>query len=253
MSGLEFRALGVSRGGRAVVGPISARVPAGSVTALVGPNGAGKSSLLGAVAGVLPYAGALSLEGRPPLPGEIAYMPQASAVGAALTVLEVVLLGRVERLGWRIAAEDLARAADALGLLGLTALAERRIDMLSGGQQQLVLLAQRLVRRPRLLILDEPTSALDLHRQLQVLECLVDVATATGAVVLVALHDLSLAARYAARLLLLKEGMLLSAGDPGEVLTRETIRDAYGIEAEILRTSAGHPMIAPLGPAGPPG
>jgi len=249
MSGLELRALTVARGRRTVVEPVSALVPSGAVTALVGPNGAGKSSLLGAVAGVLPSGGTVTLDGGPLRAAEVAYMPQATAVGAGLTVLEVVLLGRLERLGWRVTADDLAEAAAALDRLDLSPLSQTRIDRLSGGQQQLVLLAQRLVRRPRVLLLDEPTSALDLHRQLRILDRLTAFARETDAVVLVALHDLSLAARYAARLLLLKDGVLRAAGTPGEVLTPAAIRDAYGVETEILRTSAGHPVIAPLAPS----
>lgn len=248
-SGLVLRGVTVARGRRTVVTGMSAALAGGSITALIGPNGAGKSTLLGAVAGMLPCSGTILLDGRPSHPGEVAYMPQSTAVRASLTALEVVLLGRLDRLGWRVATEDLSQAAGALDALGVGGLARIRIDTLSGGQQQLVLLAQRLVRRPRLLLLDEPTSALDLGRQMQVLDRLSDYARQSGAVVVMALHDLSLAARYASSLLLMKDGALVVAGPPDAVLTPAGIRRAYGVEAEILRTSHGHPVIAPLAPA----
>ncbi len=242
----------MARGGRVVVDRVSASIAGGGITAVVGPNGAGKSSLLAAVAGVLPHGGTVTLSGHPVAPDEIGYLPQAAAVRASLTVLEVVLLGRLERLGWRLGREDLALAVEALEVLDLTHLAETRIDSLSGGQQQLVLLAQRLVRRPRLLLLDEPTSALDLSRQLLVLERLQDHARATGTVVVIAIHDLSLAARYAGLLVLLKQGALTGIGTPAEVLTVSAIRRGYAVEAEVLRTRLGHPVIAPLRNAGIP-
>lgn len=243
---LRLSGLTVARGRRTVLAGVSVTLAGGGITAVVGPNGAGKSSLLGAVAGVLPHQGGVALDGGPSRPGEAAYMPQAAAVRASLSVLEVVLLGRLERLGWRLAAADLDAALAALAALGLTALADARIDALSGGQQQLVLLAQRLVRRPRLLLLDEPTSALDLNRQLAVLERLAGYARETGAVVLMAVHDLSLAARYASHLLLLKHGALLADGAPEAVLTPAAIAAAYGVEVEVLRSSLGHAAIAPL-------
>jgi len=246
MAALELVGVTVARGRRTVVTGVTAVVAAGSITALVGPNGAGKSTLLGAVAGVLPCRGTIAMGGEPLRPHEVAYMPQSMAVRASLTVLEIVLLGRIERLGWRVATEDLSRAGDALRALGLDELAHSRVDALSGGQQQLALLAQRLVRRPRLLLLDEPTSALDLARQLQVLDRLADYARDSGAVVVVALHDLSLAARYAATLLLMKDGTLVASGSAGAVLTPAAIRRAYGVEVEVLKTSLGHPAIAPL-------
>lgn len=246
-SSLRLDHVGVIRGGRHVVEEVSAGLPPGTVTAIVGPNGAGKSSLLGAIAGVLPASGSIAWDdGSPSDRQEIAYMPQSAAIRTTLSVFEVVLLGRLERLGWRVHDAEVTAAAEALGALGLEDVAERQIGTLSGGQQQLVLLAQQLARRPRLLVLDEPTSALDLCRQLLVLDHLAAYAREADAVVLVALHDLALAARYAAQILLLCKGRLLRGGGPIDVLKPETIRAAYGVEAEILTTSQGHLLVAPI-------
>lgn len=244
--GLDLDGVTVHRGGVAVVERVSAVLPAGGIAALCGPNGAGKSSLLAAVAGVLPYTGEIAWDRARIDPAALGFLPQAVGIRAHLSVLEVVLLGRMERLGWRLTDADLEAAGAALETVGMAHLAARRVDMLSGGQQQLVLLAQRIVRRPRLLLLDEPTSALDLRRQLLMLDLLEAYARSTGALVVVVLHDLSLAARYATTLLLLRDGRLAGAGAPRHVLTADTVRDVYGVETEVLSTSAGHPVLAPL-------
>ncbi len=246
MADLHLGGLSVLRAGCLVLEGVTAALPAGMVTALVGPNGAGKSTLLAAVAALLPYRGEVMLDGRRPDRADIAYLPQSTEVRASLTVIEVALLGRLDRLTWRLRDDDLAAAAAALEVLGIAGLAQRRIDTLSGGQQQLALLAQRLVRRPRLLLLDEPTSALDLRRQIEVLELLAGYARTTGAVVVAAMHDLSLAARFAGQVLLLAEGRLIAAGAPGEVISPAAIRAAYGVEAEVLRSASGVPFVAPI-------
>lgn len=245
---LTLDSVRVERGGRTVVDGVTASLGAGQVVALCGSNGAGKSSLLAAIAGALPFEGSIMWRGKRPAIRELAYMPQSKMVQANMTALEVVLLGRIEELRWHLGSGELSAAAAALEAVGLGHLAERRIDTLSGGQQQLVLLAQRLARRPQLLLLDEPTSALDLSRQLLVLDMLTVYARKAGALVLVVLHDLSLAARFASRLLLLHEGALVGAGPPSELLRPEVIRAAYSIEAEILYASSGHRVIAPLRP-----
>ncbi|MCW2241486.1 ABC transporter ATP-binding protein [Azospirillum canadense] len=243
---LTLQDVSVARGGKQVVDRVCAALPGGAVTAICGPNGAGKSTLIGAIAGVAVHHGAIRWDGRNLDRTDVAFMPQCVAIRSTLTVLEVVLLGRLDRLGWTLREADLAAAGDALAALGLTHLAERRINTLSGGQQQLVLLAQRLMRKPRILLLDEPTSALDLNRQLLVFDMLASYARENQALVLVALHDLSLAARYASMLLLLRQGTLMGSGHPAEVLRAETIRAVYDVEAEVLHSSGGHPVIAPL-------
>src|SRR5262249_23121318 len=153
------------------------------IVGLVGPNGAGKSTLLNAISGLVPYTGTITWGGTRIDTREVGLMPQRCAVRAELTALEVVLLGRHERLGWRIDDDALNSAADILQSFGIADLAGRGMQTLSGGQQQLVLLAQRLLRGPKLLLLDEATSALDIKHQMGVFRLLRDYVDRTGALV----------------------------------------------------------------------
>lgn len=245
---LELHDIHVARGGSIIVKGISAHLPSGGITAICGPNGAGKSTLMAAIASLLPHKGQALWHNRRADQRDLSFMPQALDIRAHLSVLEVVLLGRLERLSWSLSHADIDAADAAMEAVGIGNLAERRIDTLSGGQQQLVLLAQRLIRKPKILLLDEPTSALDLRRQLLVLDILRSYARETNAVVAIVMHDLSLAARYGDRLLLLHEGQTACFGSPSDVLNEDLLRTVYGVEAEILTTSAGTPVVAPLSP-----
>ncbi|ADE84791.1 ABC transporter ATP-binding protein [Rhodobacter capsulatus] len=235
----------LSRGATPVLAPCRLTLAAGEVLALVGPNGAGKTTLLQAIAGLAPERVRRRLGNADLARAEIGFLPQAFAVRATLTVLDCILLGRREALGLRVAPRLIAEAEALLLRLGLADLADRPMIDLSGGQQQRVLIAQRLFRRPKLLLLDEPTSALDLHHQLEVMALLRAQAQATGAPVLAALHDLSLAARHADRVLVLAGGRLLSEGPPEAVLTPDCLARHWRITPEILRDRDGKPVIVP--------
>lgn len=242
---LDVEGLSVRRGRREVLAPASFALPPGCVAGVVGPNGAGKSSLLAAVAGLLPAEGRVHWQGRPLVPQQVGFLPQCFAVKSRLTVLECLLLGLRESLGWRVQPAQVAAAERMLARLGLSQLSDRPMEALSGGQQQLVLLAQRLLRRPVLLILDEPTSALDLHHQVQVLRHVRAHAEETGGVVLTALHDLTMAARFCDRLLLIEAGTLTAEGPPAEVLDEPRVTRTWRIDIEILASREGHPVIVP--------
>ncbi|MBP0483640.1 ABC transporter ATP-binding protein [Sagittula salina] len=227
----------------------SLSLPSTGLVGVIGPNGAGKSTLLKALAGIIPHAGRKTLDCTWPDPTRIAYLPQDFAVSAAMSVAECVLLGRRERLGWRITAHDRAEVGRVLSLLDLTHLAEARMDRLSGGQQQRVLLAQRLLRDPRLMILDEPTSALDLHHQLEVLSRLK--ALSTDILVIAALHDLTLAGRFADHLVLIEHGMLKAADNPEAVLNGDMLDPVYAIRCEVFRDRARNPVVVAHSPCDP--
>ncbi|WP_159952332.1 ABC transporter ATP-binding protein [Rhizobium sp. 18065] len=231
-----------------IINEISLSLAAGQVVAVVGPNGAGKSTLLGAVAGAVAHTGRIQWLGGKVDRRKIGFMPQHCTVKAQLSVLQTLILARHEQLGWHVGAHDIEAAGRMLQEFGLEQLADRHINTLSGGQQQLVLLAQRLMRQPRLLILDEATCALDLRHQMIVLERLGAYVARTGALVLMAIHDLNLAARHTACLLLLEKGSLAGQGSASEVLTRATLRNVYGIEVDIVQHGRSAPFIIPVSP-----
>ena len=211
-------------------------IPRGQVTALIGPNGAGKSTVLKAIARVIPSdgdlcLGSVDLRRLPPRQraSMIGYMPQALPQGTELTPLESVIIAL--RAGGETVGLD-RRAAAVLARLGIAELAMVPLDRLSGGERQLVSLAQAIARDPAVLFLDEPTSALDLAHVHQVMS-LIKVAARKGAAVVIVLHDLSLAAQWADQTIVLKSARLHSAGAPREVITPSMLADVYGFAARV--------------------
>lgn len=245
-----------ARYGRKVIyaGATTPEIAGGQLTALVGANAAGKSTLFRRIAGHLAGAGEVRLVGA--TSGDLRYMPQDTGMTAALSVYESVILALKQgRLGWRLSAAELAAVDDILTRLKITALTDRPLAELSGGQRQLVSIAQTLVTRPRVVLMDEPTAALDLYRQYEVLEFLRRYAAETGAVVVLALHDLNQVMRACAMTIAVAEGRIVAAGPTLATLQPDLIRQLYGIEARVETCSRGCPMMivdraAPM-PEGP--
>ncbi len=250
---VEARGVVVAHGGRPVVDRVDLAVPPGEWLGLVGPNGAGKTTLLHALAGLLPYDGTASLTGVDParagrraLARVVALMPQRPVVPEGIRVAELVLLGRTPHLG-RFAVEsaaDRARAREAIERLDLAHLADRHATTLSGGELQRVVLARALAQQPRVLFLDEPTSALDIGHQQSVLDLVEELRVGEGLTVLAAMHDLSLAAQYADRLLLLAGGRVETVGSPAEVLQPALLERVYGARVAVVDTPDG-PAVVP--------
>ena len=243
---LRLDTVRVTRSGTSILRDINVRLCRGQIVGLVGPNGAGKSTLINAIATLIPFSGTIRWQGLPIRLREIGYMPQQAQVRADLSVIETVLLGRHEQLGWRVATTHLDQALGILEDFGIAHLARRNMQSLSGGQQQLVLLTQRLLREPKLVLLDEATSALDIRHQLQVFDRLRAYVGRSGALVVIAIHDLNLAARHADTIMLLDQGQVAGSGSFAEVIHEQALRDVYGIEAELLRASTGHTVILPV-------
>jgi iron complex transport system ATP-binding protein len=240
---LLFQEVTVRYGAHEALAGVSGMLRGGEMLALLGPNGSGKSTLLRAAAGLQRHAGRVTLEA--PRGARVGFLPQDNGARAALTVLETVLLGRLRALGIRVPAAEVARAGAALARLGIGGLAPRLLSELSGGQRQLVFLAQILVDEPAVLLLDEPTSALDLRNQLAPLSLLRDLAHGAGLAVMVALHDLNAALRFADRVLVLRQGRAVAEGAPPQVLTAELIAEVYGVRAAVARTESGGLAILP--------
>ncbi|ARC36949.1 ABC transporter ATP-binding protein [Paracoccus yeei] len=221
---------------------------AGELTVLAGPNAAGKSTLLRAIAQLVPHRGSTMLDGRDlaRLPAVerarlLGFMPQSLPSGSSLVALETVIAAL--RAGKALPARQADQAAMAvMEKLGIGALALEPLDALSGGQRQMVSLAQAIVRDPRVLLLDEPTSALDLARQVRLLSELRRLA-AEGRVVVAVLHDLALAAQWADRIVLIHGGHVRAHGAPAEVLTPALLAEVYGVEARVEFCSRGRLMV----------
>ena len=240
---LDISAVSVNYGRHRAVDRVDLSVAPGEILAILGPNGSGKSSLLRALAGVVKHDGQVVWNGPTTA---IGYMPQDTASRAVLTAFEVVLLGRMRSLSFRVAQPDLDAAESAMAEVGVADLARRRIGNLSGGQRQLVFIAQVLAGNPRALLLDEPTSALDIAHQLAVLALLRDITRRRGLTTIAVLHDLNAAARFADRMVLLQRGRLVGIGCPNDILTEVQMRQTFDVEVAIDAGSDGHPMVLPL-------
>jgi iron complex transport system ATP-binding protein len=236
---------------------ISVEVPRGSFTGLLGPNGCGKTTLLKLMSGVLhPQNGDVKLDGHPigriarrQLARRIAVVPQETHPAFDYTVMEMVLMGRHPHLG-PFALEgpaDLAIAREALVATGTVHLADRAYMTLSGGEKQRVIIASALTQSPELLLLDEPTASLDLGYQLEIATLLGNLNRERGVTLVLATHDLNLAASLCSDLVLLREGRILARGPTGEVLTAAMVQRLYGVEADVaFHPGAGHLTVIPV-------
>lgn len=246
--GLMIRQLSVKRGNAPIVHEVTLNLQPGVLATCIGPNGAGKSTLLGALAGNFVTQGKITWNGAALEQQMIGHMPQQCRVDADLTVLQVLLLGRHERLGVRIKDADLSAVSDILHSFDIMPLAQRRMTSLSGGQQQLVLLGQRLIRNPKVLLLDEATSALDMAHQMRVMQLIRDYVQKSGALAIMAIHDLNLAARYSDEILLMHKGRLEAKGAFASAITTDCLERVYGMKAMVLPDIAGAAVIVPLHP-----
>lgn len=221
-------------------------VAPGRMTAIVGPNGAGKTTLLKCLAGLLPSPpGAVRLEGRdllglPPAARarRLAFVPQEQASAFNYAVRDFILMGRAPYLGLfdSPAASDVARAAEALAFVGLPEYADRPYFEMSSGERRLILIARALAQETAVLILDEPTTFLDPRHETGVLELLRRLVNDRGKTVLLTLHNLDIAARYADTLVFLKAGAIAAEGPPGEILSESLLERIYEIPMRILES-----------------
>jgi iron complex transport system ATP-binding protein len=246
---LKIQSLSVYYGSRQILHDVSLTVQSGEVLALIGPNGAGKSTLIRAVSGVIPIE-----SGRVRTNGDdfaslttlqraryVATVPQAVSLPPAYTVWETVMFGRTPYLGFlgQPSKSDEEIARQSLARVSALPFADRRVGELSGGEQQRVLLARALCQSTPILLLDEPTAHLDLQYQVGLLELVSELAHKDHFAVLIALHDLNLAAHYADRIALMVAGRIKAEGKPEQVLRPELIEEAYCLPVQVVK----HPFL----------
>ncbi|WEV54452.1 ABC transporter ATP-binding protein [Leuconostocaceae bacterium ESL0723] len=234
--------LNLSKGRQPILKDINARFASGTLTSIIGVNGSGKSMLVKALVGLENYQGEVKLAED----DKVAYIPQSTVSDQYFTVFEFVLMGLYGSLSWQVSNQQLGQVNQVLADLKLSHLAERKFGSLSGGQQQLVVLAQALVGQPTVLIADEPTSALDLNKQLEYLNVVQTYVHQHGIVGIMVIHDLTLAARFSDQIYLMDQGQLTTAGTPDEVLQVEALQNLYGVELEVMATRDGHLAVIPL-------
>ncbi len=255
---LEVEDLTLGYGDRTVVESLGLVLPPGRITAIVGANACGKSTLLRSMTRLLtPRAGRVVLDGKAvhrmpakELARTLGLLPQSPIAPEGITVSDLVGRGRHPHQGVfsRWSATDDEAVAAALEATETVALAERAVDELSGGQRQRVWIAMALAQQTDLLLLDEPTTFLDVSHQVEVLDLLTDLNRTQGTTIVMVLHDLNLAARYADHLVAIADGTVHAAGDPSDVLTAATVKAVFGLDSEVIvDPTSGKPLMLPLG------
>ncbi|MFE3825828.1 ABC transporter ATP-binding protein [Streptomyces sp. NPDC059092] len=262
MSKLVARELTLAYEDRTVVHGLDLAVPDGRVTVIVGPNACGKSTTLRALGRLLrPKGGSVLLDGtelaRIPtrrIAQSIGLLPQSPVAPEAITVADLVSRGRQPHQHWwqQWSDEDERAVTDAMARTDVTALADRSVDELSGGQRQRVWIAMALAQETELLLLDEPTTFLDIAHQVEVLDLVRRLNHEQGRTVVIVLHDLNQAARYADHLVAMKAGRIVAEGAPGEIVTAELVREVFGLESVVVPDPVtGSPLVVPGAPYRP--
>jgi ABC-type cobalamin/Fe3+-siderophores transport system ATPase subunit len=248
-AGVEFQ----YRPGQAVLRGVSLTASAGKLLCVLGPNGSGKTTLLRCLLGRLrPDGGTILLDGKPlnkysprGLARLMAYVPQTPRSAFAFTVRELVLMGRMAHTGLLglAGAQDLAVARQAMIMTATLPFASRALEELSGGEAQCAMIARALAQQPSVMLLDEPTSPLDIRNQLMIHRMMQRLAHDWGMAVVCISHDINLAARFADELVLMREGQVLAAGTPAEVMREDILQRTYDVRVELISTGDGPPVV----------
>ncbi|MFA6710534.1 MAG: ABC transporter ATP-binding protein [Candidatus Methanomethylophilaceae archaeon] len=249
---LELQDIHQGYGERIVINGINVTFETGKIIVLLGPNGCGKSTLIKTIAGIMkPRNGKVNLDDVDVLemdPSErakrIGYVPQNFVYMPYTTVLETVLVGRTPYMGWEPSDEDLSAVERSMRMMDIDDLMYENVNELSGGQRQRVFIARSLTQDTDFYLFDEPTNALDLKYQLDTMDLMRRLVTEKGIGVIMAVHDLNIAIRYADDVIILKDEHIVLHGPPREVITTESIADVYGVNAEIVENRNGLYVLA---------
>ncbi len=258
MTELRASGLRLAYDDRVVVEDLDLLVPPGRISVIVGANACGKSTLLRALARLLtPRAGTVFLEGQSvhTMPTRqvarlLGILPQSPVAPDGLTVIDLVTRGRSPHQSWwrQWSSADEAAVSAALAATGMTDLADRPVDELSGGQRQRAWIAMAVAQETPVLLLDEPTTFLDLAHQIDVLDLVVDLNRREGRTIVMVLHDLNQACRYADHVIAMKAGRIVAEGAPGEVVTPEMVAEVFDVGCQVtVDPVSGTPLIIPTG------
>jgi iron complex transport system ATP-binding protein len=257
MNLLSTRRLTLAYDGKPIIRDLDLEIPTGKITILVGSNGCGKSTLLRGLARLLkPRAGAVYLDGTEifkqstkAVAKRLGILPQGPVAPEGLTVRDLVAQGRYAYQNWlqQWSQADSRIVEQALATTGMTQLADRILDTLSGGQRQRAWIAMALAQDTKILLLDEPTTFLDLAHQVEVLDLLYELNQMQGRTIVMVLHDLNQASRYADYLVAIRDGQVYAQGEPRQVMTEAMVREVFGLECRIVPDPVlGVPMCVPI-------
>jgi iron complex transport system ATP-binding protein len=258
MKGLSTKGLSLAYDGVPIIRDLNLAIPTGKISALVGGNGCGKSTLLRGLARLLkPHGGTVYLDGESifqlstkEVAQQLGILPQGPVAPEGLTVRDLVAQGRYPYQNWlqQWSAKDEKIVQQALEITDLLKLTDRALDTLSGGQRQRAWIAMALAQDTDILLLDEPTTFLDLAHQIEVLDLLYELNQTQGRTIVMVLHDLNQACRYADYLVAVKEGRIFAAGEPKQAMTEEMVQEVFGLECRVVADPVvGTPMCVPIG------
>lgn len=261
MQGLSTKSLSLAYDGAPIIRDLNLAIPSGQISALVGANGCGKSTLLRGLARLLkPCSGKVYLDGTSifnlstkEVAQQLGILPQSPVAPEGLTVRDLVAQGRYPYQNWlqQWSAKDEQIVQQSLEITYLLELADRTLDTLSGGQRQRAWIAMALAQDTEILLLDEPTTFLDLAHQIEVLDLLYELNHTQGRTIVMVLHDLNQACRYADYLVAVKEGRIFTAGEPNQVMTEEMVKEVFGLQCRVVPDPVvGTPMCVPIGRKG---
>jgi iron complex transport system ATP-binding protein len=249
MNQIQTERLTLGYNGKTIISGFDITAQSGEIVGIIGPNGAGKTTILRALAGLMiPRDGAALLNGEniqhlsaADRARSIGLVPQAESHAWPISVEDIVMMGRTPHRGWFMpfSGKDHQFVGRVLQQTGLTDFRHRSIDKLSGGERQRVMIARALAQNPKVMLLDEPTASLDIHHQIQVLSLVRQLVEQQSLLAIIAIHDLTLAARFCDRLVLLYEGQAFAIGTPAEVLKPHNLKKVFGIEAQLYRDPYG--------------
>lgn len=244
---LSVKSLFQGYDGKAVIEDINFQANTGEVLAILGPNGSGKSTLIKTLCNLhTPMKGGVYLDdknikncSKEELSKILGYVPQYCTYTQFTSVLDTVLMGRRPYIQWDYAEEDLDIAEQAMIKTNIIDIASKFVNEISGGQLQRVIITRALCQQPKFYMFDEPTSSLDLRHQIETMKIMRGIVRSDNCGMIIALHDLNLALRYSDKILMLKDKKIYSYGTPDEIITPRSIKDVYGVEAEIIRNERG--------------